>query len=79
MNAPDAPTPLKCPVCGARFRGNVTCTRCGTDLRPLMRIAAKAWSARQQCAAALGAGHLESAVQLFAASERLQRVSSPTS
>jgi hypothetical protein len=73
---PDAHIPLKCPVCGARFRGSVTCTRCGTDLRLLMRLAAKAWSARQQSAAALRDGNLEAALRLSAAAERLQRTSS---
>jgi hypothetical protein len=66
--------PLKCPVCGARFRGSATCSRCGTDLAALMRIAARAWAARKQCRAALEAGDLPAAVRWDAAAKQLQRM-----
>ena len=41
---------LKCPVCAAGFRGMETCPRCGTDLRALMLIAARAWSLHKSAA-----------------------------
>lgn len=65
---------MKCPVCGARFRGSATCSRCGTDLSPLMRITARAWAARGRCRAALLAGDLAAAVRHAAAARRLHRV-----
>lgn len=73
MNAPGVSIPLKCPVCSARFRGSVACTRCGTDLAPLMRIAAKAWQARQQACCALRDGDLPRGLRLYAGSRRLHR------
>ena len=36
-----------CPVCRARFRGCVECSRCGADLTTLMQLAVKAWRFRQ--------------------------------
>ncbi len=50
--APGLGAILTCPVCAARFRNSVTCSRCGTDLRPLMRIAARAW----RCAPTMSRG-----------------------
>ena len=47
---------LSCPVCSARFRGCTVCSRCGSDLHALMRIAASAWRAREHCRASLRAG-----------------------
>jgi hypothetical protein len=73
VNAPAAAVPLKCPVCAARFRGSAACTRCGTDLTPLMRIAAKAWQARQQARSALRAGDFPRGLRLYAGSRRLHR------
>ena len=77
MSEPATGLSLKCPVCGARFRGSGTCSRCGTDLRPLMRIAARAWRAREQCRAALRAGDLDSALRWSAVARRLQAVPAP--
>jgi len=65
---------LKCPVCQAKFRGTAVCSRCGTDLTPLMRIAAKAWSARRQSVEALRAGNLSLALRLSAQARKLHRV-----
>ena len=62
---------LKCPVCGARFRGSATCSRCGTDLTGLMRLAARAWALRQRCRAALMAGDLAAALHWDGAARRL--------
>lgn len=56
-----APTALKCPVCGARFRGTIVCSRCGGDLEPLMRIVVRAWRLRRRAALALLGGDADSA------------------
>ena len=45
----------QCPVCQARFRGSETCSRCGADLGPLMRLAAKAYHLREDARQALRA------------------------
>jgi hypothetical protein len=49
----------RCPVCQARFRGARTCSRCGADLEPLMRLAVKAWQLRQAARQALDAGDVQ--------------------
>ena len=73
LPTPPAPRPLKCPVCGAGFRGRATCSRCGTDLSAPMRIAAKAWAARERSRAALRAGDLPTALRWAAAARQLQQ------
>ena len=50
---PPLPRQASCPVCGARFRSTPICSRCRTDLSPLMRIAARAWAARERSRSAL--------------------------
>jgi hypothetical protein len=45
--------PGACPVCGARFRGAVTCSRCGADLTALMQLTAQAYHLRQGAREAL--------------------------
>ena len=67
------PLVLKCPVCSAGFRGATHCSRCGTDLSVLMRIAARAWQLRQRSRQALLAGNLEQALRCLWAAQRLQR------
>ncbi|MBI1791516.1 MAG: hypothetical protein HYR60_28640 [Acidobacteria bacterium] len=37
-----------CPVCRARFRSALQCPRCGADLEPLMRLAARAHALREE-------------------------------
>jgi hypothetical protein len=44
---------MVCPTCRAAWRGAVTCSRCGTDLTALMRVAVRAWELRQATRAAL--------------------------
>jgi predicted amidophosphoribosyltransferase len=73
MTLPPTPLALKCPLCGARFRQSAACPRCGTDLTLLMRIAARAWAARQRCRAALEAADLASAFRHCAAASKLHR------
>ena len=46
---------LKCPVCQARFRGSVTCSRCGANLESLMSLIAKAYHLREEARQALKA------------------------
>ena len=46
----------RCPTCRAAWRETAVCARCGTDLAPLMRLAAKAWQLREQARQALCAG-----------------------
>ena len=76
MNQASPALTLQCPVCAARFRGSVTCSRCGTDLSALMWIAARAWAARQRCRAALAAADLDGALHWAAAARRLHRPAS---
>ena len=64
---------LKCPVCGARFRGREVCSRCGTDLAPLMRLAGRAWVLRQRCRQALRAGDPIAAIHAAVLASHLQR------
>jgi hypothetical protein len=42
-----------CPVCRARFRNSVECSRCGADLTTIMTLAAAAWRIRQEARQAL--------------------------
>jgi hypothetical protein len=69
MTTPAAASPpvaealkLKCPVCSAGFRGMEICPRCGTNLKPLMHIAARAWALRQASRAMVRAGDLAGAL-----------------
>ena len=45
-----------CPVCQARFRGATECSRCGADLRTIMRLAVSAWRMREAARDAIAAG-----------------------
>ena len=47
---------LRCPVCLARFRGSARCSRCGADLTPLMRLAARSHALLRAAIDALLAG-----------------------
>ncbi|MGH9627411.1 MAG: hypothetical protein ACRD7E_03485, partial [Bryobacteraceae bacterium] len=47
---------LRCPVCQARFRGVLICSRCGGDLEPLMLLAADAYRLREAARMALNSG-----------------------
>lgn len=57
------PADSKCPVCGAGFRGAGVCPRCGANLEPVMRIAARAWALRNASRAKLRAGDLAGAIR----------------
>jgi hypothetical protein len=45
-----------CPVCQARFRGTLECSRCGVDLGTLMGLVANAWRLRQAARQAIAGG-----------------------
>ena len=72
MASTPVPISLKCPVCSAGFRDLETCPRCGTDLRLLMSMAARAWALRQKSRAALSAGDLPAALGFSTAAWRFQ-------
>lgn len=46
----------RCPTCRSPWRGVATCPRCGTDLAPLMGVAARAWELRESARLALCGG-----------------------
>jgi hypothetical protein len=56
--------PGRCPVCQAKFRGVMMCSRCGADLRPLMLLAVEAWRLRTAARTALHAGQIDLAIKL---------------
>jgi len=66
----------RCPVCQARFRGSRTCSRCGADLEPLMRLAVKAWQLRQAARQSLDAGDVERALELAIEAQGIQETES---
>jgi len=61
---------LRCPVCQALFRGTGDCSRCGADLRRLMRLALSAHAARQAARSALLAGDASAAASHAQRAER---------
>ena len=71
MSSPPVRPGLACPVCHARFRGSATCSRCGADLSPLMRLTV---AARQRGANALRAaaeGRFDQAASMAATARHL--------
>jgi len=46
----------RCPTCGARFRGEPVCPRCGTDLEEVLTIEQAVLYCRQQAFVALQDG-----------------------
>lgn len=64
--------PAQCPVCRARFRGARICSRCGADLEPLMRLAARAWMLREAARDALAAGAFGRARELAERAGKIQ-------
>jgi predicted amidophosphoribosyltransferase len=64
---------LNCPVCGAGFRNAETCPRCGTNLLPLMRIAARAWALRERSRKLLEQGNLLEALKHADAASKLEQ------
>ena len=58
-----------CPVCGARFRANTECTRCGADLRPVMALMIEAFALRREARRALRNGQFHAARSLASAAQ----------
>jgi hypothetical protein len=67
----DRPPASVCPVCRARFRGVATCSRCGADLTPLMRLAAHAYRLRYQARHFLRKGDCPKALASAETAQRL--------
>lgn len=67
-------TDLRCPTCRAPWRAVVTCARCGTDLLPLMRLAARAHALREAARLALlDPGRASGALTAAREAHRLQK------
>ena len=62
-----------CPTCGAPFRGQAVCPRCGTDLAPLMRVLVQAYRLRLSARASLDSGNAAMAETLAARAVQLHR------
>lgn len=62
-----------CPTCRAPWRESTECARCGSDLAPLMRVAAAAWRQRRAAVAALEAGDSGDALAHVLKAAALQR------
>jgi hypothetical protein len=56
--------PSNCPVCQARFRGSLICSRCGADLAPLLLLIDHAFRLRQEARKAIETGDLRRAQEL---------------
>jgi predicted amidophosphoribosyltransferase len=63
----------RCPACRTPWRAAVLCPRCGADLGPLMRLAARAWTLRETARAALLAGDNATALAQARAAYALER------
>ncbi len=62
-----------CPVCQARFRGSVECSRCGADLGTIMGLVASAWRLREAARQAIAEGDVMRARTLAAQAQELCR------
>lgn len=65
---------MRCPTCRAPWRETTECARCGSDLGPLMRVAAAAWRHRVAAMHAFTAGRIDEAVQHLRAANRLHKI-----
>jgi hypothetical protein len=64
---------MTCPTCRASWRERTECPRCGSDLAPLMRIAAAAWRHGRAAVTALAAGNVPDALAHALEARTLQR------
>ena len=64
--------PIRCPVCKARFRGQLQCSRCGADLSRLMLVVARAYALRRQAKRALLEARYDAARELAEKSQDLR-------
>ena len=60
-----------CPVCRARFRGSIECSRCGADLTIIMALQVKAWRLREAARQAMMSGDSIRAKELAAQAEEI--------
>ncbi len=68
---------MRCPTCRAPWREQTECPRCGSDLEPVMRVAAAAWRHRVAAIQALEAGRVEEALHHARKAGRLHDTSRP--
>ncbi len=66
----------RCPACRAAWRAVAICPRCGADLTPLMRLAARAWALREAARTALLSGEGATALAAARAAYALERTPS---
>jgi hypothetical protein len=64
---------MRCPTCRAPWREQPECSRCGSDLAPLMRLWADAWRYRAAAAAALAGQRWSEALHHAREANRLHR------
>lgn len=64
---------MRCPTCNTAWREQPECPRCGSDLVPLMRVAAEAWRHRVNAADSLVGEHWSEALHHAQKASRLQR------
>jgi hypothetical protein len=64
---------MRCPTCRSPWREQPECSRCGSDLTPLMRVAAEAWRERAAAADAIGAERWSDALHHAREANRLER------
>jgi predicted amidophosphoribosyltransferase len=69
---------VTCPTCRSPWREQPECPRCGSDLTPLMQLAAEAWRHRAAATAALADGRWPDALHHAAAADRLHRTDAGT-
>jgi hypothetical protein len=66
------PAELRCPVCSARVRGDVSCGRCQADLTEYLTMLAAAWRTRRAGWRALLSGDVQAAVAMASRSRSLE-------
>jgi len=64
---------MRCPTCRAHWREAPECARCGSDLAPLMRVAATAFHHRIAAVEALTAGRWSEAAHHANEANQLHR------
>ena len=64
---------MRCPTCRAPWREQPECSRCGSDLAPLMRLSAEAWRSRAAAAASLAGRRWNEAIHHAREANRFQR------
>jgi len=68
-----AETPLRCPVCRAKFRSTRECSRCGADLSIIMTSVAEARICRRNAIKAIDSHDFQKAHDLAKKSQHLHQ------